>query len=62
METIGYEKVYYWTEQREDHVLLRNVFTGELAFSVGYSREGGRCRSGCPMANSLHGFGRNALL
>lgn len=40
MKTSDYAKVCFWTEQRGDHVLLRNVYTGELAFSVGCTRDG----------------------
>ncbi len=35
-----YEKVCYWTEQREEHVPLRNLKTGEIGYSFGCTNEG----------------------
>ena len=40
MKALEYDKICYWTEQREDRLLLRNMLTGQLAFSVGCTREG----------------------
>lgn len=41
MRTSDYERVCYYTEQREEDVPLRNILTGEFAFSVGCTMEGG---------------------
>jgi len=40
MKALEYDKICYWTEQREDRLLLRNMLTGQLAFPVGCTREG----------------------
>ena len=40
MRESNYEKVCYWTEQREEHVLLRNLKTGEVGYSFGCTIEG----------------------
>ncbi len=36
-----YDKVCYWTEQREEQVRMRNVKTGEIGYSFGCTYEGG---------------------
>ena len=35
-----YDKVCYWTEQREEQVPLRNVKTGQIGYSFGCTYEG----------------------
>ena len=35
-----YDKVCYWTEQREEHVPLRNLRTGEIGYAFGCTYEG----------------------
>lgn len=35
-----YEKVCYRTEQREEHVTLRNIRTGDIGYSMGCTYEG----------------------
>ena len=40
MTTTSYEKVCYWTEQREEHVPLRNVRNGQLGHSFGCTQAG----------------------
>jgi len=36
----SYDKVCYWTEQREENVLLRNVKNGALGYSFGCTQAG----------------------
>jgi len=40
MRESTYEKVCYWTEQREEPVPLRNLKTGEKGYSFGCTMEG----------------------
>jgi hypothetical protein len=40
MNTMSYEKVCYWTEQRDENVLLRNVKNGQLGYSFGCTQAG----------------------
>ena len=40
MKASNYEKVCYWTEQRDESVPLRNLLTGEIGFSFGCTMEG----------------------
>ena len=40
MNTTSYDKVCYWTEQREEKVLLRNVKNGQLGYSFGCTQAG----------------------
>lgn len=40
MTATSYDKVCYWTEQREENVLLRNVKSGELGSSFGCTQAG----------------------
>lgn len=40
MTGTSYDKVCYWTEQREENVLLRNVKNGELGYSFGCTQAG----------------------
>ncbi len=40
MKASNYQKVCYWTEQREEHVPLRNLRTGEIGYSFGCTMEG----------------------
>jgi len=40
MRETSYEKVCYCTEQREEHVPLRNLKTGEIGYSFGCTMEG----------------------
>ncbi len=35
-----YDKVCYWTEQREEPIALRNLKTGEIGYSFGCTYEG----------------------
>lgn len=35
-----YDKVCYWTEQREEYVHLRNLKTGEIGYSFGCTYAG----------------------
>ena len=35
-----FDKVCYWTEQREEHLPLRNLKTGEIGYSFGCTNEG----------------------
>ena len=35
-----YDKVCYWTEQRDEHVPLRNLKSGEVGYSFGCTYEG----------------------
>jgi len=40
MNTGIYDKVCYWTEQREEKVLLRNTKNGQLGYSFGCTQAG----------------------
>ncbi len=40
MRDLQYDKVCYWTEQREEQVPLRNLKTGEIGFSFGCTYDG----------------------
>lgn len=40
MTATSYEKVCYRTEQRDEHVPLRNVKNGEVGYSFGCTLEG----------------------
>ncbi len=40
MKGSNYDEVCYWTEQREEHVPLRNLKTGEIGYSFGCTHEG----------------------
>lgn len=40
MKDSVYEKICYWTEQREERVPLRNQKTGEIGYSFGCTYEG----------------------
>ncbi len=40
MRGSNYDKVCYWTEQREEYVPLRNLKTGEIGYSFGCTHEG----------------------
>lgn len=40
MKETNFEKVCYWTEQREEHVAIMNLKTGEIGFSFGCTHEG----------------------
>lgn len=40
MKTAQYNKVCYWTEQRDEPVLLRNIRTGDKGISVGCTNAG----------------------
>ncbi len=40
MRGSNYDKVCYWTEQREEHVPLRNLKSGEIGYSFGCTQEG----------------------
>jgi hypothetical protein len=40
MKTNQYDQVCYWTEQREEHVPLRNLKNGQLGFSYGCTYAG----------------------
>ena len=40
MTTASYERVCYWTEQREEHVPLRNVKDGQVGYSFGCTLAG----------------------
>lgn len=40
MTGASYDKICYWTEQREENVLLRNVKTGQLGYSFGCTQAG----------------------
>jgi hypothetical protein len=35
-----YDKVCYWTEQREENIPLRNVKSGQLGYSFGCTQAG----------------------
>jgi hypothetical protein len=41
MKGTQYDKVCYWTEQREEPVALRNLKSGEVGYSFGCTYEGG---------------------
>lgn len=40
MGSMQYDRVCYWTEQREEHVPVRNLRTGEIGYSFGCTYEG----------------------
>lgn len=40
MKTAQYEKVCYWTEQRDEPVVLRNLKTGAIGVSFGCTKAG----------------------
>jgi len=40
MNTGKYEKVCYWTEQRDEKVLLRNLKSGLTGYTFGCTSEG----------------------
>jgi hypothetical protein len=40
MRKAQYDKVCYWTEQRDEPVLLRNIVTGERGVSFGCTNAG----------------------
>jgi hypothetical protein len=40
MTNTSYDRVCYWTEQREENVALRNVKTGQLGYSFGCTQAG----------------------
>ncbi|HLO26283.1 MAG TPA: hypothetical protein VK187_09210 [Geobacteraceae bacterium] len=40
MRGSNYDKVCYWTEQREEHLPLRNLKTGQIGYSFGCTQEG----------------------
>lgn len=40
MKTAQYNKVCYWTEQREEPVVLKNLKTGEIGVSFGCTEAG----------------------
>lgn len=40
MRGSNYDKVCYWTEQREEHLPLRNLKTDEIGYSFGCTQEG----------------------
>lgn len=40
MRGSNYDKVCYWTEQREEHLPIRNLKTGEIGYSFGCTHEG----------------------
>jgi hypothetical protein len=40
MNATSYDKVCYWTEQREESVPLRNVKNGQLGYSFGCTQAG----------------------
>lgn len=40
MQTKQYEHVCYWTERREEHVPLRNLNNGQIAYSLGCTYAG----------------------
>ncbi len=40
MKTAQYDKVCYWTEQREEPVVLKNMKTGEIGVSFGCTYAG----------------------
>ena len=40
MKSTEYDRVCYWTEQRDENVPLRNLRTGEVGYSFGCTIEG----------------------
>jgi hypothetical protein len=40
MKGSQYDKVCYWTEQRDENLPLRNQRTGEVGFTFGCTKEG----------------------
>ena len=40
MTATSYDRVCYWTEQRDENVPLRNVKTGKLGYSFGCTQAG----------------------
>lgn len=40
MRYLEFDKVCYWTEQREEQVQLKNLKTGEIGYSFGCTYEG----------------------
>jgi len=40
MNASRYDKVCYWTEQREENVLLLNLKNGQLGYSFGCTQSG----------------------
>ena len=40
MRVSDYDKVCYWTEQREEQMRLRNLRTGEIGYSFGCTEAG----------------------
>ncbi len=40
MRVTDYQKVCYWTEQREEGIRLRNINTGKIGVSFGCTKEG----------------------
>jgi hypothetical protein len=40
MRGSDYDKVCYWTEQREEQMRLRNLRTGEIGYSFGCTEAG----------------------
>jgi hypothetical protein len=40
MTNASYDKVCYWTEQREESVPLRNVKNGQMGYSFGCTQAG----------------------
>ena len=40
MNSASYDKVCYWTEQRDESVPLRNVKNGQIGYSFGCTQAG----------------------
>jgi hypothetical protein len=40
MKDTDYDKVCYWTEQRDEPMRLRNLRTGKVGYSFGCTQEG----------------------
>jgi hypothetical protein len=40
MRVVEYDKVCYWTEQREEHVAVKNLRSGEVGHTFGCTYEG----------------------
>ena len=40
MRYVEFDKVCYWTEQREEQVPLKNLKTGEIGYSFGCTYDG----------------------
>jgi hypothetical protein len=40
MKGMQYDRVCYWTEQREEHIPLRNLKSGKIGYSFGCTYEG----------------------